>query len=107
MSLNKVMLIGRLGADPEIRYSQDEKPVANFSIATNSYWNKDGERQKKNRVAPNRCIRPQGRDLRRVPEKGPPGVRRGSAKDQILGGPGRKQAVDYRGGSPRHSDARQ
>ncbi len=34
--LNKVMLIGRLGADPEIRYTQDGTPVVNFSLATNS-----------------------------------------------------------------------
>jgi single-strand DNA-binding protein len=34
--LNKVMLIGRLGADPEIRYTPDGTPVANFSLATDS-----------------------------------------------------------------------
>ena len=33
--LNKVMLIGRLGADPEVRYTQNGTPVANFRIATN------------------------------------------------------------------------
>ncbi len=32
--LNKAMLIGRLGADPEIRYMADGTPVANFNIAT-------------------------------------------------------------------------
>ncbi len=35
-SLNKVMLIGRLGADPEIRYTADGTAVANFRIATNT-----------------------------------------------------------------------
>ncbi len=34
-SLNRVMLIGRLGADPEIRYTADGVAVANFRIATN------------------------------------------------------------------------
>ncbi|NIA09061.1 MAG: single-stranded DNA-binding protein, partial [Nitrospiraceae bacterium] len=34
-SLNKVMLIGRLGKDPEIRYTADGTAVANFTIATN------------------------------------------------------------------------
>ncbi len=34
--LNKVMLIGRLGQDPEIRYTQDGTPVATLSVATNS-----------------------------------------------------------------------
>ncbi len=33
-SLNKVMLIGRLGKDPELRHTQNGKPVANFSLAT-------------------------------------------------------------------------
>ncbi len=34
-SLNKVMLIGRLGADPEIRYTPDGVAIANFRMATN------------------------------------------------------------------------
>ena len=43
--LNKVMLIGRLGANPEIRYTPDGNPVATFTIATNeSYTSKSGER---------------------------------------------------------------
>ena len=33
-NLNKVMLIGRLGKDPEIRYTQSGSAVANFSLAT-------------------------------------------------------------------------
>ncbi len=37
-SLNKAMLIGNLGRDPEIRYTQDGKAVANFSIATTDKW---------------------------------------------------------------------
>ncbi|WP_067618245.1 single-stranded DNA-binding protein [Dissulfuribacter thermophilus] len=35
-SVNKVILIGRLGADPEIRYTQAGTPVASFRIATNN-----------------------------------------------------------------------
>ena len=34
--LNKVMLIGRLGQDPEIRYTQDGTPVATLSVATST-----------------------------------------------------------------------
>ena len=41
--LNKVMLIGRLGRDPEVRYTGDGTAVCNFSIATSEVWNsKDG-----------------------------------------------------------------
>jgi len=34
-SLNKIMLIGNVGQDPELRYTPDGNPVANFSIAVN------------------------------------------------------------------------
>ncbi|NRF71382.1 single-stranded DNA-binding protein [Aquincola sp. S2] len=46
-SLNKVMLIGNLGRDPEVRYTPNGSTVCNFSIATTRAWkNKEsGERQ--------------------------------------------------------------
>ena len=44
--LNKVMLIGRLGRDPEMRYTPSGRPVTTFSIATSRTWNtSDGERR--------------------------------------------------------------
>ena len=43
--LNRVMLIGRLGRDPELRYTQNGSPVASLRIATDeSYTDKDGQR---------------------------------------------------------------
>lgn len=36
--INKMILIGRLGSDPEIRYSADGKPVVTLSLATNEGW---------------------------------------------------------------------
>jgi single-strand DNA-binding protein len=48
-SVNKVILIGNLGADPEIRRTQDGRPVANLRLATSESW-KDkttGERKEK------------------------------------------------------------
>jgi len=43
--LNKVMLIGRLGRDPELRYTQTGSPVASLRLATDeSYTDKDGNR---------------------------------------------------------------
>jgi single-strand DNA-binding protein len=47
-TLNKVQLIGRLGKNPEVRYTTDGLAVANFNIATNeSYTNKNGEKVEK------------------------------------------------------------
>ena len=44
-SLNKIMLIGNLGKDPEIRYTPEGTPVANFSLATSENWtDKSGSR---------------------------------------------------------------
>ena len=46
MSLNRAMIIGNLGQDPEIRYTPSGLPVVNFSLATNErYLDKDGKRQ--------------------------------------------------------------
>lgn len=36
--INKVILIGNLGRDPEVRYTQDQRPVTNFSVATSDQW---------------------------------------------------------------------
>lgn len=47
-SLNKIMLIGHLGKDPEVRYTADGTPVATFSIATSENWtDKNGTRQER------------------------------------------------------------
>jgi len=44
--LNKVMLIGRLGRDPEMRYTPSGRPVTSFSLATSRTWNtSEGERR--------------------------------------------------------------
>ena len=47
-TVNKVTLIGRLGQDPEIRFSGDGKAIASFSVATNESWkDKNGEVQER------------------------------------------------------------
>ncbi len=46
VSLNRVELIGNVGASPEIRYANPDSPIARFSLATSSAWkNAAGERQ--------------------------------------------------------------
>jgi len=45
--LNKVMIIGNLGRDPEMRYTPSGRPVTTFSVATSRTWQTaDGERHK-------------------------------------------------------------
>lgn len=48
MSVNKVILIGRLGQDPEVRYTPSGAAVSNFSVATNENWvDKSGQKQER------------------------------------------------------------
>jgi single-strand DNA-binding protein len=47
-SVNKVILVGNLGRDPELRYIQSGQAVANFSLATNEKWrDKEGNNQER------------------------------------------------------------
>ena len=48
-SVNKVILVGNLGKDPEIRRTQDGRPIANLSVATSESWRdkNSGERKEK------------------------------------------------------------
>lgn len=48
-SVNKVILVGNLGADPEIRRTQDGRPIANLRVATSENWRDktSGERREK------------------------------------------------------------
>src|SRR5467141_3554306 len=48
-SVNKVILVGNLGKDPEIRKTQDGRPIANMSVATSESWRDKatGERKEK------------------------------------------------------------
>jgi single-strand DNA-binding protein len=47
-SVNKVILVGRLGKDPEVKYTQGGTPVARFSLATDEIWkDQGGEKQQR------------------------------------------------------------
>lgn len=54
-SLNSCQFIGRVGRDPEIRYTPSGQPVANFSMAVDEYYkNKDGQKVEKTEWIP--CV---------------------------------------------------
>lgn len=47
-SLNKVLLIGRLGSKPDVRYTSNGTAVAHFNLATNDFWtDKNGQKQER------------------------------------------------------------
>jgi single-strand DNA-binding protein len=56
MNLNKIQLIGRLGQDPEMRYTQAGKAVANISVATSESWKDKQTGQKQERTEWHRCV---------------------------------------------------
>ena len=51
-SVNKVIIIGNLGSDPDVKKTTSGQPVANLSVATREKWtDKTGNAQEKNRMA--------------------------------------------------------
>ena len=56
--LNKVLIIGNLGADPEIKYTQAGSPVANLSIATSERWKDKTTGEQKEQVEWHRVVIP-------------------------------------------------
>ena len=55
-SVNKVILIGNLGKDPEIRRTQDGRPIANLSIATSDTWRDKGTGERKEKTEWHRVV---------------------------------------------------
>jgi single-strand DNA-binding protein len=54
-TVNKVILVGRLGQDPELKYTPSGAAVTNFSVATNEVW-KDDQGNKKDRTEWHRVV---------------------------------------------------
>ena len=54
-SLNKVQIIGHLGADPELKYTPSNRPVCNLSIATSETWKDKQSGEKKEKTEWHRC----------------------------------------------------
>lgn len=55
-SLNRVMLIGNLGKDPEVRKTQDGREIVNFSLATNESWKDKATGEKRERTEWHRVV---------------------------------------------------
>ena len=54
--INKVILVGRLGQDPEVRYTPSGQPVANFSVATSEEWKDKNSGEKQERTEWHRIV---------------------------------------------------
>lgn len=54
--INKVILVGNLGQDPEIRYTADGRPIANFSIATTDTWKDKNSGERRERTEWHRVV---------------------------------------------------
>ena len=64
--MQKVLLIGHLGRDPEVKYSQQGTAIAQFSVATTERWkDKGGELQEHTEWFAVKSLRSEGRDRRR------------------------------------------
>jgi single-strand DNA-binding protein len=55
-SVNKVILVGNLGKDPEVRHTQDGKPIVNLSIATSDTWRDKNSGEKKEKTEWHRVV---------------------------------------------------
>jgi single-strand DNA-binding protein len=55
-SVNKVILIGNLGADPEVRHTQDGRPIVNLRLATSDSWRDKATGERKERTEWHRVV---------------------------------------------------
>ncbi len=55
-SVNKVILVGRLGQDPEVRHTQNGDPIVNLSVATSETWKDKSTGEKRERTEWNRVV---------------------------------------------------
>ena len=55
-SVNKVILVGNLGADPEVRRTQDGRPIVNLRVATTDTWRDKGSGERKERTEWHRVV---------------------------------------------------
>jgi single-strand DNA-binding protein len=70
-SVNKAIIVGNLGKDPEVRYTASGEAMCNITVATSENWKDKAHRREEgtDRMAPHFVLREAGRNLRPVPEK--------------------------------------
>ena len=99
-SVNKVILVGNVGKDPEIRRTQDGRPIANLSLATSETWRDKSTGERKEKTEWHRVVifsEPLVQDCRAVREEGLKALHRRGAADPEVDGPERCREVFDRG----------
>ena len=95
-SVNKVILVGNLGRDAELRYTPGGAPVATLNMATTEIWNdKGGQRQEKTEWHRVVLWGKTAESLSEIPDQGQADLRRGQAADASVGRQGREQALHH------------
>ena len=101
-SVNKVILVGNLGKDPEVRRMTSGDPVVNLSVATSESWRDKATRreQGKDRVAPGGDLQQEpGRGRREISAQRRQGLSRGLAADPQMDRQGRGGEILHRSGA--------
>ena len=103
-SVNKVILIGNLGADPEVRHTQDGRPIVNLRMATSESWRDKASGERKERTEWHRVVifsEPLCRVAEQYLKKGSKIYVEGPAPDAEMAGPVRPGPLLDRGGAAR------
>ena len=107
-SVNKVILIGNLGRDPETRYTTGGDAITNLNIATSEQWkDKSGEKQEKTEWHRVVLFGRQAEDRGRISQEGPLGLHRGPAADAQIHRQGRRREIFDRDRRRPHAAPRQ
>ena len=95
-SVNKVILVGNLGRDPEVRHTQDGTKIVHLSVATSERWRDRSSGENRERTEWHRVVIFNER-LGEIAEKylaqGPHGLSRGPAADTQVDRPGRARSA--------------
>ena len=109
-SVNKVILIGNLGRDPEVRRLNSGDAVVNLNLATTESWRDKASGERKDKTEWHRVVifnENLGKVAEAIPEEGLQGLYRGPASDAEIYRQGRRREVPDRGRStalPRRID---
>ena len=99
-SVNKVILVGHLGRDPEVRHTQNNQKIVHLSVATSERWKDRQSGEPRERTEWHRVVifnENLADDRRALPAQGQPGLPRGPAADPQVDRPGRAGALHDRG----------